>query len=76
MIYLKVNNRSENSFGFQWLKPGRLYKIAENKVALSDPKFGTYNGIPKFYFDEISAVEALIECKKRGITVADIKEMK
>jgi hypothetical protein len=37
---------------------------------------GTYYGTPKFYFDEISAVEALIECKKRGIKIEDIQEIK
>ena len=67
MIYLRVKSNDGS---------GRLYKIAKSRVALSDPKFGTYNGTPKFYFDEISAVEVLIECKKRGITVADITEMK
>ena len=74
MIYLKVNSKA--SFGFRYLKCGTLYKIEEMRVTHNDSiKVGTYYGTPKFYFDEISAAEVLVECHKRGITVADIKEI-
>lgn len=65
MIYLKISNKS-------WMYGrGDLRKIKETRVNKD-----TYYGYAKYNFEELSNVEVLVECKKRGITVADIKEIK
>lgn len=65
MIYLKCVNP------IMGLETNRLYKVSEEN---SD--FHTYYGFMMERFKPLSQVEVLIECHKRGITVADIKELK
>ena len=76
MIYLRCNDRGESSFSYKWLEVGTLYKIEEKRVSGDGLNLGTYYGIPKFYFEEISKAEVLVECYKQGITIETIKEIR